>query len=113
MKGGALCSVPPENQRSRLFSFYCWRPVLCSRDEKRRVSMLTISTITTKVKEAFIADPQVKASQINVETMQGVVQLSGFVDLPKSEARAVELARQVRGVTSVKDNILIRGAASQ
>jgi osmotically-inducible protein OsmY len=71
------------------------------------------STITTKIKEAFVSDPQVKASQINVETMQGVVQLSGFVDSPKSEARAVELAHQVHGVTSVKDNILIRGAAAQ
>ena len=71
------------------------------------------STITAKVKEAFVSDPRVKASQIHVETMQGVVQLSGFVDSPKSEARAVELTRQVYGVTSVKDDIVIRGAASQ
>lgn len=71
------------------------------------------SAITTKVKEAFVADPHVKASQINVETMQGVVQLSGFTTSPKSEARAVELARRVDGVTSVKDDIIIRGSSSQ
>jgi len=65
------------------------------------------TTITTKIKEAFIADPVVKASQIHVETMQGVVQLSGFTQSPKAEAKAVTLARQVSGVQSVKDNIVV------
>jgi osmotically-inducible protein OsmY len=67
------------------------------------------TTITSKVKEAFIADKQVKATQVNVETMQGVVQLSGFVDSTASEQRAVQLAQQVSGVKSVKDNITVRG----
>jgi osmotically-inducible protein OsmY len=66
------------------------------------------ATITTKVKEALISDPQVHASQIHVETLQGTVQLSGFSDSAKSEARAVELTRQVRGVKSIKDNIIVR-----
>jgi len=70
------------------------------------------TTITTKVKEAFVADPQVKAMQVNVETMQGVVQLSGFVDSSSSEQRAVTLAGQVRGVKSVKDNIVVRASKS-
>jgi osmotically-inducible protein OsmY len=70
------------------------------------------ATITAKVKEAFIADPQVQAAQIHVETMQGAVQLSGFVDSPKSEAKAVELARKVNGVQSVADNIIVRGSSS-
>jgi len=69
------------------------------------------ATITSKVKEAFIADPQVKASQVSVETMQGVVQLSGFVDTPMGEARAVELAHNVKGVQSVKDDIVVRNTA--
>jgi len=67
------------------------------------------ATISTKVREAFVGDAQVSASQIHVETMQGVVQLSGFTASPKSEARAVELARQVDGVKSVKDDIAIGG----
>ncbi len=66
------------------------------------------ATITTKVKEAFVADPQIKASQVNVETMQGTVQLSGFVDSPASETRAVEKAYQIPGVKSVKDDIIVR-----
>ncbi len=66
------------------------------------------ATITTKVKQAYVADPKVKATQVNVETMQGVVQLSGFVDSATVEARAVRLAREVNGVKDVKDNIVIR-----
>jgi len=67
------------------------------------------TTITAKVKEAFIADPVVKAMQVNVETMQGTVQLSGFVDSIRAEQRAVQLARQVKGVQDVKDTIVVRG----
>ena len=66
------------------------------------------TTITSKVKESFVADKYVKASQVNVETMQGVVQLSGFVDSTSTEQRAVQLAQQVSGVKSVKDNITVR-----
>ena len=69
------------------------------------------TTITSKVKESFVADSQVSAAQIHVETMQGIVQLSGFTTSPKSEARAVELARAVRGVKSVKDNNVVQAAS--
>ena len=72
------------------------------------------TTITAKVKEAFVADPHVQAMQVNVETMQGVVQLSGFVDSKKTEKKAVLLAQQVQGVKSVQDTIIVRakGASS-
>lgn len=70
------------------------------------------ATITTKVKEAFVADKYVSANQVSVETMQGVVQLSGFVDSASKEQRAVQLARNVSGVKSVKDDIIVRGSAN-
>lgn len=66
------------------------------------------STLTAKVKEAYVADSQVSAMQINVETMQGVVQLSGFASSKAAEQRAVTLAQAVKGVQSVKDNIIVR-----
>lgn len=66
------------------------------------------ASITARVKEAFVADPQVKVFQIHVETMNGVVQLSGFVDSQASERRAVEIAQRQRGVKSVRDDIIIR-----
>ena len=40
---------------------------------------VTDSWITTKVKAALVEDPQVKATEVNVETYKGTVQLSGFV----------------------------------
>lgn len=66
------------------------------------------TVITGKVKAAFAADPQVKATQVQVETFKGVVQLSGFVDSRASAQKAVELARQVKGVKEVKNDTVIR-----
>jgi osmotically-inducible protein OsmY len=66
------------------------------------------SVITGKVKAAFAADPTVKATQVQVETFKGTVQLSGFVDSRESAQRAVEIARSVKGVQSVKNDTVIR-----
>jgi osmotically-inducible protein OsmY len=66
------------------------------------------SWITTKVKTAILNEPSLKVMQINVETYKGVVQLSGFVDNAASQAKAVEIARSVQGVTSVKNDLRLR-----
>ena len=66
------------------------------------------SWITTKVKTAILNEPSLKVMQINVETYKGVVQLSGFVDSAASQAKAVEVARSVQGVTSVKNDLRLR-----
>ena len=66
------------------------------------------SVITGKVKAAFAADPMVKATQVQVETFKGTVQLSGFVDSRESAQRAVEIARSVKGVQAVKNDTVIR-----
>ena len=62
------------------------------------------SMITGKVKAAIFNEPSLKVSQINVETYKGQVQLSGFVDSPDAGAKAVALAREVKGVSSVKND---------
>ena len=64
--------------------------------------------ITTKVKTALIEDPVTKAHEINVETFKGVVQLSGFVATHAEATRATELARGVKGVTSVKNDLRLK-----
>jgi osmotically-inducible protein OsmY len=66
------------------------------------------TTITTKVKAQIFDDPTLKVLQVNVETMKGVVQLSGFVDSNQSKIKAVSIARKVRGVLSVKDDLVVR-----
>jgi osmotically-inducible protein OsmY len=69
------------------------------------------SVITAKVKTALAEDPQVKATEVNVETFKGSVQLSGFVESSESAQRAVELARQVKGVKDVKNNTQVKTQA--
>lgn len=63
------------------------------------------SVITTKVKAAIFNEPTLKSAEINVETFKGVVQLSGFVSSQADISKAVELARSVKGVTSVKNDM--------
>jgi len=66
------------------------------------------SVITTKVKAAIFDDPVTKVLEIKVKTFKGEVQLSGFVSSRAAANRAVELARGVKGVTSVKDDMQIK-----
>lgn len=66
------------------------------------------AVITSKVKAAFAADPTVKATDVQVETFRGTVQLSGFVESRESAQKAVELARQVKGVKEVRNNTVLK-----
>src|SRR6476619_2910762 len=66
------------------------------------------SLITTKVKTAIFNEPGLKVSQISVETYKGVVQLSGFVDSSDAGSKAADLAREVGGVSSVKNDTRVR-----
>jgi osmotically-inducible protein OsmY len=64
--------------------------------------------ITSKVKAAFAADPEVKATEVKVVTYKGIVQLSGFVDTAEMAQRAAEIARKVKGVKNVKNDIVVK-----
>lgn len=66
------------------------------------------TVITTKVKAAIFNDPALKSAEINVETFKGVVQLSGFVHDAGDKRKAAEIAQGVKGVKSVKDDILLK-----
>jgi osmotically-inducible protein OsmY len=66
------------------------------------------SAITTKVKSAFVSDKEVRALDIQVVTYKGVVQLSGFASSQREIDRAVELARNVPGAKSVKNDIRLK-----
>lgn len=64
--------------------------------------------ITSTIKAKFIENKQVDAAAISVETLKGVVLLSGFAKNATERATAERLARDVRGVTSVKNEIVVR-----
>ena len=66
------------------------------------------STITTKVKSLLAEDDFLKSFQIGVETYKGVVQLSGFVNSQQAVNKAGEITRSVKGVKSVKNNLIVK-----
>ena len=66
------------------------------------------TVITTKVKAEIFNEPSLKSAEINVETFKGVVQLSGFVNSQDDINRAVRVARSVKGVVSVKNDMRLK-----
>ena len=66
------------------------------------------SVITAKVKAGILGEPGLKVAEINVETFKGVVQLSGFVSSREDMDAAVRVARNVGGVTSVKNDMQLK-----
>jgi hyperosmotically inducible protein len=65
------------------------------------------STITTRINHEMLKDDIVKSRQIDVDTIGGHVILTGVVATPEESARAVQIARNVPAVKSVKNNIQI------
>jgi osmotically-inducible protein OsmY len=66
------------------------------------------SVITTKVKSLLAVDDFLKSFQISVETYKGIVQLSGFVGSQEDVDKAGEIARSVKGVKSVKNDLIVK-----
>jgi hyperosmotically inducible protein len=66
------------------------------------------ATVTAKIKSKMVLDDQVKARNIHVETNGTVVTLTGVVDSEAERKRAVELAKETEGVTSVIDHLRVR-----
>ena len=66
------------------------------------------SQLTTLVRDAISADRQLQSQDIDVETEDGAVTLTGVVDSPSLRERAVELAGHVDGVTDVTDKLEVR-----
>ena len=67
--------------------------------------------ITTAIKSDLAADDEVKAYQIDVDTKDKVVTLTGTVDTPRAKTRAVEIVRLQKGVFQVIDNVTVTPAA--
>ena len=66
------------------------------------------TVLTTRVKAKFAEDRAVSAMAINVETLQGTVQLSGFAKSAEEKAMAERIARDTSGVVAVRNNIIVR-----
>ena len=66
------------------------------------------SVITAKVKAQLANDDLLKSFQIGVESRKGIVQLSGFVNSQNAVDKAGEIARGVEGVTSVRNDLIVK-----
>jgi hyperosmotically inducible periplasmic protein len=78
------------------------------RDQQSAGSYVDDTAITTKVKAKFAEDKTVSAMAIQVETLKGTVQLSGFAKSVDEKLTAERLARSVNGVQDVKNDIVVR-----
>lgn len=82
----------------------------CATTQKRETTgqFIDDSTITTKVKAAIFSEPGLKTLQITVNTHNGIVQLSGFVDSSQNVNKAGEVAGRVAGVAEVKNDLRMK-----
>jgi hypothetical protein len=69
---------------------------------------LANAALTAKIKSKMALDDSVKALDINVDTADGVVTLTGTVHSQAERTRALQLARETTGVTSVTDRLIVR-----
>jgi hyperosmotically inducible protein len=68
------------------------------------------SALTSNVGSALKSDPQIRSHDIDVKTLDGTVQLNGFVDSSATSRRAGELARGISGVRRVDNNLVVRAS---
>ncbi|MCB1998746.1 MAG: BON domain-containing protein [Burkholderiaceae bacterium] len=78
------------------------------RDQQPVGAYIDDATLTTRVKAKFAEDPTVSALAISVETLNGVVQLSGFAKSSIERALAEKMARETSGVKAVRNDIIVR-----
>jgi osmotically-inducible protein OsmY len=80
-----------------------------TRDAARdAAARLEDSLLTARVKGALVTDLVTRAHRINIETFQGIIQLSGFVSSESEKMRAGEVAAAVPGVVEVRNAIEVR-----
>ena len=79
-----------------------------ARDQQTVGSYIDDTTITTQVKARFAEDPIVSAMSIKVETLKGVVQLSGFAKTSTEREKAATIAANVNGVARVVNDIMVK-----
>lgn len=76
-------------------------------DERSLGRMWDDAAITTRVNTGLIKDPVVKSRKIDVDTLEGVVLLTGVVETAAESKRAFKIARKVPGVRKVKNQLQI------
>ena len=76
----------------------------------KRVSKDTDVSLTSAVKESLVDNGIAKKGEVQVETHQRVVQLSGFVDSEATQELALQAAKNVEGVASVRNDLVVQSS---
>lgn len=79
-----------------------------SRGQETVGAYIDDASITTVIKSKFVENREVDASSISVETLRGAVMLSGFAKNQTEKATAENIARNVKGVKSVQNQLVVR-----
>ena len=75
---------------------------------QKKNQLVTDDIITDDVRLKLSGDPDVKGGAIQVDSKQGVVTLSGLVETAKQKARAGRVAKKVKGVKQVVNNLMVK-----
>lgn len=79
-----------------------------TRDQQTVGAYIDDTTITTQVKARLLENKDVAGTSISVETLNGVVLLSGFAKNTTEKVTAESIARKVNGVKSVRNEIVVQ-----
>lgn len=79
-----------------------------ARDQSTVGQFVDDAGITTQVKARFAESPVVSAMSINVETLKGTVQLSGFAKNEAERSEAEAIAGSVANVKGVRNDIVVQ-----
>lgn len=104
-KAQATAALPPSASNTPAKE----RSTVSSTKKESTGAYVDDAVITTKVKAAVLEESSLKSAEINVETYKGIVQLTGFVGSRAEIDKALAVARSVKGVTSVKNAMIVKG----
>ena len=82
-----------------------------AKDDRTIGTKLEDGSITSSVKTRLLTDERINALDVNVDTYEGVVTLHGHVETSGDRARAIEIARGVKGVRSVTSKLRVLPAS--
>lgn len=91
-----------------LFTLFILHGCASTSNQESTGEFIDDSVITSKIIATLFKDASLKATEINVETYKGIVQLSGFVTSETSINRAIDLTRNVTGVKSILNDMRIK-----
>jgi len=80
-----------------------------NKQERTATQEISDGALSAKIKTSFAADSLVHARDIKVDVMRGTVTLSGMVNSAAERDKAIQIARDTKGVTEVKNNLKVAG----